>query len=236
MKVEPEELESWTPEVENLLADWSEKASGYRWLHSRSEKRYRRRYYSFSIPVIILSTLTGVANAGLTSYVPEDSQKMGQAIIGGVNIFAGILGTLQNFLKVAEQMESHRSASVSWSKLNRAISIELALDPKRRQVCHDFLKITRAEYDRLIEQSPLVADEIINAFKSKFKSYDVAKPAICNGLDKCIIFNREDATQENKQKDKEELLAEDEVVEICEATDTLLQMAHDTDEAQDEEP
>jgi hypothetical protein len=191
MKVEPEELECWTKEVEDLLADWSEKASGYRWLHSRSEKRYRRRYYSFSIPVIILSTLTGVANAGLTSYVPEDSQKVGQAIIGGVNIFAGILGTLQNFLKVAEQMESHRSASVSWSKLNRAISIELALDPKRRQVCHDFLKITRAEYDRLI-----------------FKSYDVAKPAICNGLDKCIIFDRDDAKPSVKQKDKEELLGE----------------------------
>jgi hypothetical protein len=214
VKVATEDLECWTSEVEDLLADWSEKASGYRWLHSRSEKRYRRRYYSFSIPVIILSTLTGVANAGLTSYVPEDSQKMGQAIIGGVNILAGILGTLQNFLKVAEQMESHRSASVSWSKLNRAISIELALDPKRRQVCHDFLKITRAEYDRLIEQSPLVPDEIINHFKSKFKSYDVSKPAICNGLDKCIIFDRQDAKPSVKQKDKEELLAE-----LKEATD-----------------
>ena len=28
----------WTKEQENLLAEWSEKASAYRWLHSRSEK------------------------------------------------------------------------------------------------------------------------------------------------------------------------------------------------------
>ena len=36
-------------EQENLLAEWSEKASAYRWLHSRSEKRYRCRNYSFTI-------------------------------------------------------------------------------------------------------------------------------------------------------------------------------------------
>ena len=39
------------------------------------------------------------------------------AVIGGVNLVAGILGTLQNSLKVAELMESHRSSGVAWSKL-----------------------------------------------------------------------------------------------------------------------
>ena len=37
----------WTKEQENLLAEWSEKASAYRWLHSRSEKRYRCRNLFF---------------------------------------------------------------------------------------------------------------------------------------------------------------------------------------------
>lgn len=57
---------------------------------------------------------------------------MAQAIIGGVNLLAGVLGTLQSFLKVAETMESHRASGVAWSKLGRNISIELALDPARR--------------------------------------------------------------------------------------------------------
>lgn len=30
---------SWTPECEKLLAEWSEKASCYRWLHGRCEKK-----------------------------------------------------------------------------------------------------------------------------------------------------------------------------------------------------
>lgn len=183
-------LDVWSNECEILLAEWSEKATCYRWLHNACEKKYRIRYYCFSIPVIILSTLTGAANVGLSSYIPEDSHEAAQAIVGGVNIFAGILSTLQNFLKVAELMESHRSAGVSWSKLGRNISIELAIDPDRRQNCHDFLNICRAEYDRLIEQSPLITDDIINIFKKRFKSYKTSKPAITNGLDRCIIYKR----------------------------------------------
>ena len=65
----------WTDECENLLAEWSEKASCYRWLHGRCEKSYRIWYYCFSIPVIILSTLTGAANVGMDSFVPTEQKK-----------------------------------------------------------------------------------------------------------------------------------------------------------------
>ena len=87
----------WSDEVENLLKEWSEKASCYRWLHNKCEKKYRLRYFSFSIPVIILSTLTGAANVGLSSYVPEHLQSTGQAIIGGINILAGIADNTNSF-------------------------------------------------------------------------------------------------------------------------------------------
>ncbi len=204
-KTPPEQLETWSPEVERLLSEWSEKASCYRWLYNSSEKKYRKRYYCFSIPVIILSTLTGAANVGLSSYIPESEQSTAQAIVGGVNIFAGILGTLQNFLKVAEIMEGNRMAGVSWSKLGRNISIELAIDPARRTNCHDFLSICRAEYDRLIEQSPTIDDDIISTFKKRFKSYKVSKPAITNGLDVCKIYKNEEELELIKQESGEEL-------------------------------
>ena len=182
------EKEEWTDECEALLAEWSEKASCYRWLHGRSEKSYRTWYYCFSIPVIILSTLTGAANVGMDSFVPAESKSIASAIVGGVNIFAGIVSTLQNFLKVAELMEGHRIAGVSWGKLQRNIAIELALDPERRVLQTDFLKLSRAEYDRLIEAGPIVDDGIIAQFNKKFKNYEVSKPSICNGLDKCNIY------------------------------------------------
>ena len=88
------------------------------------------------------------------------------AAVGGVNIFAGILSTLQNFLRYAELMESHRSSGIAWSKLCRDISIELALDPPRRKPARD-LNICRAEYDRLIEQSPMIDDDYLKTIPCK---------------------------------------------------------------------
>ena len=178
----------WTKEQENLLAEWSEKASAYRWLHSRSEKRYRCRNYSFTIPVIILSTLTGTANFAMDSFVPEDKKQIAMAAVGSVNIFAGILSTLQNFLRYSELMEGHRIALVAWSKFSRDIAVELALDPKMRRPAFDFLTVCRAEFDRLIEQSPSIDDPIINQFQYKFKDTKIHKPEICNGLHPCNIF------------------------------------------------
>ena len=86
----------WTHEQENLLAEWAEKAACYRWLHAKSEKIYTTSHYRYSIPIIILSTLTGTANFGIES-VPKEYTRYAQMAIGGVNLFAGIMGTLQKF-------------------------------------------------------------------------------------------------------------------------------------------
>jgi hypothetical protein len=200
-KNKPDSLQKWTYAQEELLAEWSEKATCFRWLHSRSEKSYRCRNYSFTIPVIILSTLTGTANFAMDSFVPEEHKQMAMACVGGVNIFAGILSTLQNFLRYAELMESHRSCEVQWSKFGRNIAVELALDPLRRKPANDFLKVCRSEYDRLIEQSPPIDDPIIKQFKRNFKNTDIKKPDICNGLDKCKIFIP------SKEEKNEEMIA-----------------------------
>ena len=178
----------WTREQEELLAEWSEKATCYRWLHGRSEKLYRSRNYAFTIPVIILSTLTGTANFAMDSFVPEENKQIAMAAVGSVNIFAGILSTLQNFLRYAELMESHRLSELQWSKFGRNIEVELALEPKRRKSAHDFLKVCRAEYDRLIEQSPTIDDSIICQFKKEFMKIDICKPDNCNGMHKCKIY------------------------------------------------
>ena len=135
-----------------------------------------------------MSTLTGTANFAMDSFVPEERKKMAMGIVGGVNIFAGILSTLQNFLRYAELMEGHRSSGVSWSKFSRNITVELALDEKRRKPAGDFLKICRAEFDRLIEQAPGIDDKIVKQFDYHFKDNDIIRPEVCNGLRKCKIY------------------------------------------------
>ena len=226
----------WTDECEALLAEWSEKASCYRWLHGRCEKSYRVWYYCFSIPVIILSTLTGAANVGMDSFVPTESKSVASAIVGGVNIFAGIISTLQNFLKVAELMEAHRIAGVSWGKLQRNIAIELALDPSRRVIQSDFLKLSRAEYDRLIEAGPIIDDGVIKQFNAKFKNYEVSMPSICNGLDKCNIYKIDPKIKMNKEEFEdgiEDLITNEELIPLKDEPKIVIQKKQVIEEVKD---
>lgn len=187
----------WTKQQETLMAEWADKAGCYRWLHDRCEKKYSTLNMGITIPVIILSTLTGTANFALDGFIsPDDQQtkKYASAAIGAVSIFAGILTTLGNFLRYAQGSESHRVAGIAWGKFQRQIAVELAIAPKDRIDCMDFLKICRAELDRLIEQSPPVPDDVIAAFMKEFEDKPtVKKPEICDGMEHTTVYDNREA-------------------------------------------
>ena len=184
----PENIDEWSDEIEELLSEWGEVSMCYAYLHNYSTRKYKKKYQHLQIPIIVLSTLTGVGNFAVDSYIPKDYQHGFTACVGGFNIFCGILGTLGSFLKYAETFEGHRISALAWSKLGRAIEIELSLHHKKRKPCRDFLKVCRAEYDNLLESSPNIDLDIIQMFNKKFNDDypDVRKPIICNGL-KAIV-------------------------------------------------
>lgn len=180
----PENIDEWSDEIEELLSEWGEISCCYAYLHNYSQRKYKKKYQHLQIPIIVLSTLTGVGNFAVDSYIPTDYQHGFTAVVGGFNIFCGILGTLGSFLKYAETFEGHRISALAWSKLGRAIEIELSLHDRKRKPCRDFLKVCRAEYDNLLESSPNIDLDIIKMFNTKFndKYPNVRKPIICNGL------------------------------------------------------
>lgn len=172
----------WGDSEEHLLAEWADKAACYRWLHDCTEKKFRGYNMAFTIPVIVLSTLTGTANFGMSSIFPPELQPVAQLAVGGVSLFAGIVTTVANFLQYAQGMEAHRSAGISWGKLQRKISVELALPRSQRENCMDFLLVSRSELDRLIESSPSIPEDTIAKFERTFKSVNISRPEVCNNL------------------------------------------------------
>ena len=163
----------WGIQEEKLLGKWADRSACYRWLHDEAEKKYSTLNMIFTIPVIILSTLTGTANFGLGSTVPQDFQTVAQLGIGGVSLFTGIISTVANYLRYAQRMEAHRGAAISWGKLYRKISVELALARPIREKCMDFILVCRSEMDRLTEQSPNIPDDILKKFNAHFTPTEV---------------------------------------------------------------
>ena len=78
-----------------------------------------------------MSTITGTANFAAERV--EDYRGYYSMIIGGVNIIAGIITTIQQFLKISELNRTHRVSSISWDKFYRKIQVELAKSPTERQ-------------------------------------------------------------------------------------------------------
>lgn len=183
-------LNGWTKEQERLMAEWSDIALCYRWLHDRSEKHFHSKTIWINLPVIILSTLGGTASFGVQSIFSTDSSKqLASFIIGGISLTAGLLTTIGNYLRYAQLEESNRVASIAWGKFQRLIAVEIALHPNERIDSLDFLKICRADLDRLIEQSPPIPTECIQMFELQFGHIkDLKKPDICGELSHTHIF------------------------------------------------
>ena len=73
--LEKKDLEmKWTKEHEKLFVEWADKALCYNWLHSKTNLRYTKLNTWFTIPVIVMSTLTGTANFAQEK-LPEDLKK-----------------------------------------------------------------------------------------------------------------------------------------------------------------
>lgn len=175
---------NWGPEHETVLAEWADKSNCYMWLHTKCNEKFHSLHIWYTIPVIIMSTLTGTANFAQDK-IPASFRGYATMIIGGVNIMAGIITTIQQFLKINELNESHRVAALSWDKFYRKIKVELAKNPKERQKVSLFFAAATEEYDRLMEASPVIEKDVLLMFNKKFGNMvgtEFSKPEICDTL------------------------------------------------------
>lgn len=157
----------WSVENEKILVEWCDIAQCYKWLNMKAHSSYSYMNAWFTIPAIILSTISGTASFAQES-IPSNYQSMAILLVGTVNISVGILTTIQQFLKISELNEAHRVAYIAWDKYARNIRIELAKAPDERPEAHMFLKYCRDEFDRLMETSPSVPEASITMFKKTF--------------------------------------------------------------------
>lgn len=196
-------LVEWTPEHEQILIEWADKAMCYRWLHSKANILFSRLNAWYTIPVIIISTLTGTANFA-QERVPLEYQNYFVMLVGGFNILAGIITTIQQFLKITQLNESHRVSSIAWNKFYQNIKIELAKHPSERMDPKQMLKISKEEFDRLIETSPNIPEKIVEHFKVSFDKHTlfdkIIKPEICDILIPTSEFRNPWFNEENQTK------------------------------------
>ena len=211
-----EKKKIWHKQQEKVLKEWSEIGASYRYMHDRAYTMYNSQNLRFALPVIIISTITGTANFAQGSF-PASWQAYVPLGIGFLNLTAGLITTIAQFLRVSELLEGHRAASIAYSKFSRNISVELSL-PYSQRTCGglEFINKCRSELDRLIEQSPNIPLHIVKQFGAKFKDYTFIKPQILEitGVDVYKENSEERERREEEalmrfQKKKDAIIAEE---------------------------
>ena len=189
----------WSIDHENILVEWADKAMCYRWLHGKA--------------IHLIPTKRSIHNSSHHHlYVNRNSKLRTRpcsscisgffVMIGGFNILAGIISTIQH-LKITQLNEAHRVSSIAWDKFYRNIKIELAKHPKERLPVIQFLKMCKEEYDRLMETSPVIPDDIVKQFTIAFgqdKYTEIVRPEICDALISTRTSRNPWYTEENQKK------------------------------------
>ena len=210
-KIKTKNGSKWQKEHEKILIDWADKAMCYRWLHSKSFIYFDEKNRWFTIPVIVLSTITGTANFAQERF-DESYRQYIVILIGSLNILAGIITTIKQFLKISELNEAHRVGNIAWGKFHRNIKVELAKNPKERIPVDQMIKWGKEEFDRLMETSPVIRDSVISSFKSTFKDKEnfkfIKKPEICDELISTVKFKFKGIVIEGGDTTKEDMCAQ----------------------------
>jgi len=190
---------AWSTAVEDVLAKFAEKCACYRYMHYHCQLVYQRESMKYSLPVIILSSLTGGLSLSLNSMIPEEQQKNASSGIGLVNLITGIIASVAQFLRPGPLSAEHKAAAVQWGRLSRRIETTLAIPTELRSTdAATFLKEACTEFDTLSEQSPHILKSVMKTFKEKFgeiKPADgLAQPDIADGVTRISIYGRENTS------------------------------------------
>ena len=156
----------WHNSVELLLEELTDEAQVRSKLHMKQFMSYRRRNQCYTLPVVILSVLSGSGNFISEGYADLTRKYMIMGI-GVVSIFVSIVSAVAQFLKLAQLSEANRIASLSWGKFYSKLKFQLYLQRDDREACHDFLMTIFSEYDRLYEISPPLLSKYIKHIKKK---------------------------------------------------------------------
>jgi hypothetical protein len=182
---------NWSSNLEEYLKSISEKSMCLSILHKKSEKKYSNKAYYIDLPVIILSTLCGSASLSASSLFGKENEKISSTIIGCLSLTAGLLNTINSYFSYGRRAENHKNSYLEYNKLGRFISVQLGLPRMERITAKDLLKLVNDNYNRLLEMSSNIDDDLIKKFKKKYKEYKtlISFPDEVNGLTEIKINN-----------------------------------------------
>lgn len=152
--------DSWTTDIEEILENIRLNSVNYSKTHRREYFILKNKLKYFRIPIIVLSGVNSVFSVGLQPY-------MNQGLISVINcllaLACGIIGSVELYLKINEQMENNFLLSKDYYILSIDIFKQLNLLRENRTIDgKTYLDEKFNEYSKLIETSEYTRKTILD--------------------------------------------------------------------------
>ena len=160
--------DAWSRRHEQIVKIWAEESLCWQKMHELAHAKYLELNVWLTLPVIVMSTMTGATNFALGS-LEEPWKSRVPVIVGSLNILSGMITTVSQYLSPNERSEGHRAAALAYGKMVRTVASEMALPPSERATDgRTLMSKCRMEMDRLEEQSPEIPDTVLAAFFRRY--------------------------------------------------------------------
>ena len=173
----------YSRQLESLLKDEAEIAESLSVLHRLSYTRYNTFGSIVSIPIIVISSITGYMTA------LDMGWDNSSVFLGSLSILVGIIRSIEAYFAWGKRSENHRISSLQYAKTNKLIAVELALQAEDRIAAKDLLNIIKQDLQTLAEYAPMLDDVVIQKFKDLYGKYPTKKSNLTNGLNSIHINN-----------------------------------------------
>tara|TARA_B110000444_G_scaffold158224_2_gene147916 strand:+ start:3579 stop:4304 length:726 start_codon:yes stop_codon:yes gene_type:complete len=189
--------ESWSPNMEKLIADWGEKAAGLRFMHSHSGSSWKNFGNNLAITGILVTSIASSISLVATS-VEDIEIKNGILFgVGGVGMVSALIQSFKKFYNAEEKAADHASVSKQFGSFYRYVTLQMNMSREDRDPSDVLTAYALKEYERLQQEAPPLTGNSIKAFKSKFSNKEQAIPDIAE--DKFVIHvTRPPIVPENK--------------------------------------
>lgn len=171
---------SWNDNTEDLMKSWGMKSAGLRWLHFQSATKWNILSNRLSLPIILLSTLTGIANFGATN---AKQPEMYMYVLGSLNILTAFIASLKQFYNAEKKNQLHMDVGKQFGSFYRQIVLELSLPRSDRKPCKEMSTWAKMEFDRLQLDAPPIGGDVISKFNQTFSQLDDKPDVVSESFD-----------------------------------------------------
>lgn len=182
----------WDDTQKKFIKQMIDRGKCYVALYDTSFRLYKTLWLAYMIPVLVITTFSGVANLGQLGFLGDSDQSdrarvIYPIVLGILNIVAAIFTSLMQFFKIAEQKEAHRRAGKDWVQFVTDMEIifysQFSVDLRNKK----FNKMIQ-KYKILLEKSPSIPKLFLNRLGEKYKTTtDLVLPEIVGEIKPLII-------------------------------------------------